>query len=100
MAAEGHGCGTFLAIAGAVGSLVLLAVGIAADSGGLVATMAILAVASIGAVVACVRAVKQRKPSYGVTITTAGMNVRAVISPDQAFTQAIIGALNQAISLR
>jgi hypothetical protein len=40
------------------------------------------------------------KDSYGVAITAAGMNVKAVVSRDPAFVQHVCAALNQALSMR
>jgi hypothetical protein len=51
-------------------------------------------------VAACVAWARSKKDSYGVMITTAGMNVRAVVSADREFVGNIIGALNYALSMR
>lgn len=48
----------------------------------------------------CIWWTRSLKDSYGVMITTAGMNVRAVISPDVTFVHAIVAALNQALAMR
>lgn len=44
--------------------------------------------------------VTQRKTVHGVTISTAGMQVRALTSPDVTFVQQVVGALHQAIASR
>ncbi len=97
---SGPGCGLFAGIAGALGSFVMFAIGLAAESVSLLAMFGPLAVICIAVVVGCAYWRTTRKPSYGVSISTAGMQVRAVVSPDQAFTHAVIGALNQALSMR
>ena len=48
----------------------------------------------------CVFWVRSMKPSYGVQISTAGLQVKAVVTADQAFQQAIIDALNEAVAMR
>lgn len=55
---------------------------------------------SAGLVAAGIMWGRSRKATHGVMITTAGMNVRAVASPDGVFVQQIVGALNQALSMR
>lgn len=55
---------------------------------------------SVACTVGCVFWARSLKDSHGVMITTAGMNVRAVVSPNLQYVHAIVGALNQALAMR
>lgn len=75
----------------------LVSWGIYAIDGTWGATFAAIFAAGI---VGGVFAYRAKKPGYGVLITTSGMNVQALTTWDGAFSQHVIGALNQAVSMR
>jgi len=48
----------------------------------------------------CIWGIRRQKATHGVLIATAGMQVKALTSPDVAFVQQVVGALHQAVASR
>lgn len=48
----------------------------------------------------CIWWFMSRKMQHGVIVSTAGMQHRALVTPDPALVHRVVGALNQAISMR
>lgn len=96
---SGFGWAVFFGL-GALGSFAMAALGIAVSSTEMALVFGLLTACSTTFAILISRAVRARKPSYGVMISTAGMQVRAVVSPDGPMVQAIVGALNHALSMR
>lgn len=74
-------------------ALIVLFGGFAGQSGGTAVLGLIMGAIGIALVALA-------KPTHGVTIMTAGMNVRALVSKDIALVHGVVTALNQAIAMR
>jgi len=92
--------GIFFGVCLALVALVIGGIGVAAKSSGAIGYGVVFGLVGIGLVVVCILAARAKKPTHGVMITTAGVNVRAISSADTALVQAVIAALNNAIAVR
>lgn len=80
--------------------LLMMAVAAAAESGAAAGLGFMFLVLGLMIVGACIYFSRLMKPTHGVSITTSGMNVRALTSPDLALVNGVLSALNQALSMR
>lgn len=83
-----------------VGSLAITALCVVAESSGGAGFFGLMMIGAAGLAALCIVTGRGKKPTHGVQITTAGMNVRALTSVDLAFVQNVVGALNQALAMR